>query len=408
MVSDEIGENMKKIMRKADSQPISDAPLNRFAFLKQREKDEKPTDICIERGRKIVITDYKAIEKTFVHFGRVIIALKLNYQTNAKKYGNLQFEMLAQLIDTHSSEFLRELEIDGYFRNALKLHKKSFLKAKIVKLKDFSTYHYESFRLNGLFPVVKCLHIENEMNIFEYIDCDMPNLKQLSISTIGTPFINNADLNTFRNVLAKNPQINSLALKFSSLLPPEYIDAMSSMLPNLETFSLTREGFAMNNFGIKNEIRFGNVTTFSVSVPNQFPMKLTFPKLQSLHVRSHSGRIYGIGFMDFVQQYPQIMRLHLKSFQMNDHELQQLMIALPNLVELSFEHENCHLDHEEFISARFIEQVLGTHELLMHFFISYNNLDMEYFQIESVKLEGKWTMEDTSSGFLFQRKPKRF
>lgn len=211
-------------------------------------------------------------------------------------------------------------------------------------------------------------HMLIRLQFHRYSGCDLPE--------------------NFDNIIAKNPQIQSIELRFSPRIYFEYIESVNSLLPLLKNVTLWKFQ------SIDREIRFENVSTLSVRSSSSSPSNLHFPKLRNLHIRLHRKRIDE--WRDFLNEHSHLTRLHLENFDLNDEDFELLLNEAPNIVELT-------VCPKGAISTGTITKLLQR-EHLMRFHLIFKTPHTETIQTELESVENEWNVKIVGEGFSFERK----
>lgn len=123
-----------------------------------------------------------------------------------------------------------------------------------------------SIPINRVFPLIKSLHLNSYLNVthIDNLDHYWPHLMHLQTNKFDTE----CDVT---RVIEKNRQIKSFKTDRTT---HDYLEKLNSLLPNLKSLAL--RAYDSGNY----EIRFQNVTKFTVLSSKKSTEKLYFPNLK--------------------------------------------------------------------------------------------------------------------------------
>lgn len=345
---------------------------------------------------ELKIEDYHMIVKTFRHFGAVISKLILlnNCDPKHKQLRRIQCRFLGELISNYTSECLIQLEFDMCSEKIMNSITMPLASVESVSFGQQLNVEKSVFRMNELFPSVERLFLNHYYTEVDNFNCHMPKLKFLYIrgGYLMHTIFKNPKQSTDENMFTKNRQIQNISLYNT---PPEYIETLNKLLPNLENLTLSFHWL----HGA--QLRFDNVTSFCMESLLSPPNILHFPKLQTFSINNKPKQLSV--WQAFLREHKFLTRFHLKYVDLNDREFEIFAVELPNLVELSV------WLRVGFIHVNDIVDLLAHHEKLMTFkLISDNVTNKHLIQKDLIQLEDKWHIQivhsKSSFGFLFERK----
>lgn len=291
-----------------------------LGVLDKKEEEKKITYIYVS-DTYIHLDEYYNIVSIFKHFGHVIKKLQL-FRNPLNEYSKEEF--LGNLISKYTSDALVDVKIENGNEKVLTYITKPLVSVATVKFVKGSLDTVPTgLSLSNLFPAVRRLNFEYLKGTgLSYFNCHTPHLEQVSIKGMT------ADTeSTFIDLIRNNSQIRDIKIFDDNY---EFVNNVNALLPQLETLTLS-------NLNIQSEltenIRFENVTKFSIKKGNGSPNKLHFPKLQSLHIDYNSERL--LAWIDFLREHEHLCQLNLTHGDINDSQFKQLTAHLPGLVEMT-------------------------------------------------------------------------
>lgn len=246
-----------------------------------------------------------------------------------------------------------------------------------------------------LFPNVEKLQLTLPLEgKFGFIDCELPNLQELTVvfddESNGTRWQRNEQI---EGLIRKNRQIRYLKTDFC---PKDYIKVINHLLPELETLILYKMHI-LNEEGVHFETvkRFVLLSNHPVGID-----KLSFKSIESLRCH-YSPKLFD-SWLAFLKNHPNLFRLHLVEDTSSDQsiQLEELTSVLPNLVEVTMQYTN-------YISREAISTFIKTHDKLMKFSFFSRSFEAPDFDILRERFSDDWEIDRSHvsrPGLLFVRK----
>lgn len=343
----------------------------------KRHVNDPPTE---EWPDYIKILNHDTLLNTFKYFGHFI----KKFNAGVFEYHvSVDWESIGQMISNYSSESLVEIEIEKNVDTFLPHITKPLTNVQSVSffLSD-GQLGVQTNRPDKLFPALRriTMHFMNDVYL-EYFGCHMPHLEYVFISQ-------ERDMNPSTDLFRYNPQIRAIELLG---IKPEFISAVSHILPHLETLRL-------GEIPQTNEsIHFANVTTFSI---DSFGLgsSLHFPRLQTLHMNHYS--IFFENSLNFFNEHKHLIHLSIIHFDFKDSDFNGLTANLRDLVELTVQHSK-YKPAMLPLNSQVILEFLRSHPNVKQL----NVIDYpENWNVELQKqLNDEWNMQVNDAGTSFKR-----
>lgn len=380
---------MSANMEPVEAHPFTDAVANILSQILG------PTDSITEIKSQIYIKNRDEILNTFKYLGVYNLEFYSAYSSSKG------MELMGSMISQFASQTLEKVYFDGS-AGVMKYITQPLVNVKSVSFsKFFHANDTEGILINTLFPAVQSLHLNAIGMRVDFLDHHIPNLKHIETYEFGRFDIT--------RLIEKNPQIQNFEAKE---ITHENLKAVSLLLPNLCTLKL------MNYVLREEEIRFVNVTKFTVKSSNVSPENLHFPNLKHFYLELNEAAHLRVWF-NFLQRHPHVTEFIIDHFSYSVDDFDQLMSNLPNLTDFSI-----NLSREEVFTANIMSNIqsyqfkrsLEKNRIRVFNLVTENSEDhharhesyckllQENFEMMKNKMEDKWHIIDIPNGLSFERK----
>lgn len=365
----------------AEKHPFYDELANALTRIGFNMWDETIT----EDEFSIVIKDHETVINTFKYLG------VYNLEFYSTYYITKRMKLMGELISEYASDTLETMTFHQS-EIVTKFITKPLVNVKSVRFSGSIDLNDRVFSLNTTFPSMQSLHLDVFLYAkdIRFLYHHMPRLERLILYSLDTVNI--------EKILSKNQQIQNLKV-FN--ISPHYLERLSSWLPNLKT--LTLFDYRLND----GEARFENVTTFIAESSGKSPKKLHFPNLKTFHLRFGQTEHLGL-WIDFLQKHQQVTTFHLNSFEFIFTDFNQLIIQLPNLVEMTLWITESEIINYKVISDIYSDSFMSVLEkqkkLRVFNLISNDETDRKTVRENYKNMEHKWHITNIVNGLSFERK----
>lgn len=290
----------------------------------------------VELFKSVNICGFNFFLEIIKHFGGSIKKLDIK---RADIMIDERSEELCQYVNEYCSDSLTSFTMGTIKRNTLTQLTKPF--SKLEDLKFFITTNLvESDRsINDIFPKLQRLifgfysyEFDDDFNDNSFIDCTIPHMKHLEIVLIVK---NRSHLTTvhkqLKNMLRKNPQIQSLSYGHSIGHAGDFIQVINECLPKMENFTINDLDPEMQ------PVHLENVKYFTVRGDAAGPFeRLSFSSLESLNMLYSANLEIGSArnsWITFFKNHQNIKAFHCTVLRSNVG-LVELLDELPSLNEI--------------------------------------------------------------------------
>lgn len=322
---------------------------------------------------QIELYDYKLILNVLHYFGSMIKKLSItNYSLDDHRS-----TVIHGFVNEYVAATVKQLDLGTIKDDTLALFAKPLKEVEHFACSIGREQVGAILPFSQLFPKLKRLSISFNSDVdFNFVDCRMPLLERLTI-TIGTK----AALERMKQIdglIRKNPQIKSINC---NSFPITYIEVVNKALPNIESLTV-------QNFYVANEsLQFEQVKHFSVWTSLPVPIeKLSFPRIASLKMEYSPGSFDSC--MAFFKRHHHLEKLDMKiGYAVSEMQLLQLMVELPNLIEVHFE-------FSDSINVDNIIELIQSHQKLMKMDFSTPEPNGVILEILRQRFEKLWFIRD--------------
>lgn len=356
-----------------------DLVMQRVSKGMERIADLMPTHL-IEHQLNSPSSDFIRIEsvyvglKTLKHFGKFIRHIEVTFEDADSKAAKL----ITQYVNEYCGDTLIEFGLDFKEGDALQHIQKPFKNVQHLRFVQMSLEQSITWPTHRMFPALRNLQLEIWSYTFDRMQCHLPHLKYLSLTSPGI-------LETA--LFDANPEIQSFTCNDCDR---NVMNAASEKLPRLVNLTI----FQYHSVG--DEVRFENVRELLIlGYTSLRGLHLKLPKLQKLQVLFDS--LYLMNLVRFLGNHMNLTHFHLNYKEMSDSEFQRITSSLPNLEEMIISSLS-----KETIGSDSVVKFIESHDKLMKF--TLNRCQETDKIILRRKCEDKWLIQDYDEGLSFQRR----
>lgn len=278
-------------------------------------------------SERITLRDYSLALKVLQVFGSLVTRIEVvgfNFDTT-------ETAEIYRHINSYCSDSLIDITIEPNSADASAGFTETFEKVQNVKIHQ--SHILQQWSLHETFP--KMLSLEVRMSRLEYnswpniaaLQVKFPHLKHLSLYVA----MRNTEFPKLREILRMNRQLESLSLK--NAISADLMQHINTVLPELKNLDVT--SFPDDFLSSSLPIHFKSLRTLSLTIRNDnFPkaLPISFDRLELLHLKSHE--LYE-PFVQLIEQITNLKRIEFEQIQPSDQQLQEIIVRLPALEELS-------------------------------------------------------------------------
>lgn len=358
---------------------VADAFERKYAektfTIKSFGKEEVDSKRRIFESDNVVIEDFEMSLRILKHFGEYISNLEMHFDGE----NETNFYKILSAVNEHCSESLIKLRLLLNQPIVLPQLSKQFNKVKYVSIENhLPLIGSHTHLMNQTYPELKSLSVSVLVADSDYVSCHFSQLEHLSVST--------ADEDMITDLLVRNPHIKSISVQRGTF---DLMLMIKDTLPSLKHLSVG--WFDMQN----EEIRFDNVTKFTMELTSDSPKNFFFSNLQEIDMYFHST--FFNDWVEFFERHQQITKFHLRHWSISDDQFEKLTSFLPNLVEMTTSSLQNNTIKSDTIS-RFIE----SHRKLNIF--ELDSCEEAERRALLMKFENNWKIQDYRQCASFQRR----
>lgn len=299
-------------------------------------------------------------------FGNRIERLAISYDA----IPSYSYKEISKQVNDYCSKTLIEFHAKHCPNNPFEYLEKPFKAVESATFEDLKMQNQSIMDVDKLFPAMKRLNLTNvDASVFDH---HYPNLIKV-ISDVAT-------FKSFKDVIEKNPQIESVRVSTTSV---EFLRLINDTLPRLTSleFDIPR-----NLKSWLHIVQLGNITHALIkdTEDNYRSGKLMFKELKELELQI-DGSVKD-KWIEFIGENDELKRLKISSGYFQDSALLRLSNKLNHLVEGSI-----HLD--VLVDFKHLEQFLTNKSQLNRITLKpYPNGSESYFDRLAQRFDGDWTV----------------
>lgn len=361
----------------------------RYKDYSMRIEPESQLSISFDDDSKCIEVSSKKAPKMLRLFGNLINDLDVQFPSS----------IISKYINKYASNSLKRLQIHSVNEETFKHFTKPLKRVKelLVSFDKYREIHIGHSSFNQLFPSLRQLALYQLDSIdSSSIVCKYPLLERLEISTETEN-----EERIFEEILSKNAQIKAINI---NSLSKNICKAINTHVPSLE--NLTIESSLSS---VEYKTSFEHVKHLEYN-DDQFVSSsnldtMSFPRLVSLQI------VYTKEMFDqcpvFFRKHEHLSHLKIKNVEGSEsHRLTQLLSELPNLTEITIEHQ--HYAYQE-INFETIDEIITNHPKICAInLLSFPVQENEFNNFEK-SVEYNWNITSWASniGMTFNLRMER-